>query len=84
LLLSQLHHPLIKKVNHFGLWVSLKFQTEEIAQNIIHHCITKGCITDWFLFAQSSLRIAPPLIITEQQIEEACTIILSVIKEQNL
>jgi acetylornithine/succinyldiaminopimelate/putrescine aminotransferase len=84
LLLSRLHHPFIKKVNHFGLWASLKFQTEEITQNIIHHCIHKGCITDWFLFAPDCLRIAPPLTITEQQIEEACSIILSAIKEQNL
>ena len=83
LLLSQLQHPFIKKINHFGLWVSLKFQSEEIAQNIIHHCINKGCITDWFLFAPDALRIAPPLIITQEEILQACDIILSCISEEN-
>lgn len=83
LLLSRLHHPLIEKMNHFGLWASLKFQSDEIAQNIIHRCIKKGCITDWFLFAPDSLRIAPPLIITREEILQACNIILSCINEEN-
>ncbi|MEO0877809.1 MAG: aspartate aminotransferase family protein, partial [Bacteroidota bacterium] len=33
-------------------------------------------ITDWFLFNDRCLRIAPPLIITEEEIREACRIIL--------
>ena len=31
---------------------------------------------DWFLFNDKCLRIAPPLIITETEIEKACKIIL--------
>jgi len=34
-------------------------------------------LTDWFLFNDCSLRIAPPLIITEAQIHEACAVILA-------
>ena len=83
LLLQHLQHPVIKKVNHFGLWAALKFYSAEVAYTIIHECVNKGIITDWFLFAPHCLRMAPPLIITEQEIEEACAIILSVIKEQN-
>jgi 4-aminobutyrate aminotransferase-like enzyme len=37
--------------------------------------------TDWFLFAANALRIAPPLIITAREIEEACAIILKSIDE---
>ena len=81
LMLSQLNHPSINKINHFGLWASLQFNSAEIAQNIIHTCVEKGVITDWFLFAPDRLRIAPPLIITEQEIAEACTIIIQSIKE---
>lgn len=84
LLTQQLQHPLIKKINHFGLWAALKFYSAETAYSVIHKCVNKGIITDWFLFAPHCLRIAPPLIVTEQQIEEACAIISAVIKEQNL
>lgn len=79
LFVAQLQHPSIKKVNHFGLWASLQFQSAKIAQNIIHTCVQNGCITDWFLFAPDRLRIAPPLSIQKNEILQACDIILSVI-----
>jgi len=79
---SQLNHPEIKTINHFGLWASLKFQSAETAQNIIHNCVEKCCITDWFLFAPDCLRIAPPLIIEREEILRACDIILSAIDNE--
>jgi acetylornithine/N-succinyldiaminopimelate aminotransferase len=33
-------------------------------------------MTDWFLFAPECLRIVPPLIISEDEITHACSIIL--------
>jgi acetylornithine/succinyldiaminopimelate/putrescine aminotransferase len=80
--IKYLSHPLIKKMQHAGLWISLQFESVEIAQAIIRSCIDKGLITDWFLFAPDHLRIAPPLIITETEIQEACNIILSVADEE--
>ncbi|MFT4153062.1 aspartate aminotransferase family protein [Parafilimonas sp.] len=79
-LTEQLQHPSIKKINHFGLWASLQFESMETAQNIIHKCVEHGLITDWFVFAPDRLRIAPPLIMEEDEIEKACKIILEVIK----
>jgi acetylornithine/N-succinyldiaminopimelate aminotransferase len=81
-LINHLHHASIKKINHFGLWASLQFNSEETAQNIIRNCVKKGCITDWFLFAPDYLRIAPPLIIQQDEILQACDIILQVINEE--
>ena len=48
----------------------------DFIQKVIAHCLEQGLITDWFLFNDSSLRIAPPLIITEEQIRWACKVIL--------
>lgn len=79
LFVAQLQHPSIKKINHFGLWASLQFQSAEIAQNIIHTCVEQGCITDWFLFAPDCLRITPPLSIQKNEILQACDIILSAV-----
>jgi 4-aminobutyrate aminotransferase-like enzyme len=39
----------------------------------------KGLVTDWFLFAPHCLRIAPPLVISDELIGEACDILLSAI-----
>lgn len=81
LLLQRLQHTAIVSVNHCGLWMSLQFKSAEIAQSIIHCCVKNGLVTDWFLFAADRLRIAPPLIITENELHQLCDIILQSIDE---
>ncbi len=46
---------------------------------IIDYGIENGVITDWFLFCDNSMRIAPPLTITEAEIRQACEVILRAI-----
>ncbi|MGB1248156.1 MAG: aspartate aminotransferase family protein [Chitinophagales bacterium] len=74
-------HPKIKGINRVGLMMALGFDSFETNKKIIDTCIKNGVITDWFLFNSESMRIAPPLIITEEQIREACSIILASINE---
>lgn len=68
------------KLNRIGLMMSLEFPNFETNKKIIDACISNGVITDWFLFAPNKLRICPPLTISEAEIEEACTIINTVLK----
>lgn len=72
---KNLQHPLIKNIRGKGLFLSLEFEDEDLNKKIIHRCLDKGVLVDWFLFASTCLRIAPPLTITETQIETACKII---------
>ena len=72
-----LRHPSIKSVRGKGLLIAVEFSNENTLQTIIKKCITKGLITDWFLFAPNCMRIAPPLIIKKEEIKMACEIILS-------
>ncbi len=48
---------------------------------VIQHCMATGLITDWFLFANNKIRIAPPLTITNEEILNACSIIVDSIKK---
>ena len=73
-------HPEIKSIRRKGLMMALEFDSYEQNKRIIDHCIEKGVLTDWFLFAPQCMRIGPPLIITEGEIKEACKIILAAIK----
>jgi acetylornithine/N-succinyldiaminopimelate aminotransferase len=74
-----LTHPTIKKIRGKGLMLAVEFDSFEQNKKIIDKCLKRGLITDWFLFAGNCLRIAPPLIISEDQITEAChTIIESI------
>jgi acetylornithine/succinyldiaminopimelate/putrescine aminotransferase len=83
LLKSLLTHPKIKAVRSFGLWMAVEFSSFELCKKIIDQCIIKGVFTDWFLFAPACMRISPPLIISIDEIKEACSIILEAIEESN-
>lgn len=80
---SLLVHPKIRSIHSYGLWMSVEFDSFDINKKIIDTCIVNGVMTDWFLFASNCLRISPPLLITEDQIKKACTIILQACSNNN-
>lgn len=71
-----LKHPKIKKIQIKGLLIAVEFDDVETNHQAIAKCIEQGIITDWFLFAPYCMRIAPPLIISNEEIHHACEIIL--------
>lgn len=81
LFLKYLQHPAIRKITHKGLLMAVHLDSFENLQKVIHSCIEKGLLTDWFLFESNALRIAPPLIITDEEIQFACNIILESLNE---
>jgi acetylornithine/succinyldiaminopimelate/putrescine aminotransferase len=66
----------ISHIRSAGLMIALQLDNYEHVKRVIDRCIEKGIILDWFLFNDSSIRIAPPLIINDEQIKEACQVIL--------
>jgi acetylornithine/succinyldiaminopimelate/putrescine aminotransferase len=74
-----LRHPAIKEVRGKGLMLAVEFDSFDVLKRVIDRAIENGVITDWFLFCDNSMRIAPPLIITEAQIQEACAVILEAV-----
>lgn len=76
-----LQHPAIKEVRSLGLMMAVEFESFEMNKKVIDKCIERGLLTDWFLFAPECLRIAPPLIISEEEIGQACKIIIDVLNE---
>ena len=81
LFLHKLEHKAIKKVSAYGLLIAIHFENYETNKKIIDQCIVNGVFTDWFLFADQALRVAPPLTISEEEIDEACEIIIKSINE---
>lgn len=73
-------HPKIKSIRNKGLMMAVEFESFEVLKPIIDRAIEKGIITDWFLFCDDAMRIAPPLVITHEEIEIACQIILESIE----
>jgi len=72
-----LQHPEIKEIRGKGLMLSIQLSNFEQVEYVSNFCSDKGIIIDWFLHCDTAMRIAPPLIISEAEIELACTIILA-------
>ena len=69
-------HPTIKEVRGKGLMLAVELESFELNKKIIDHCIANGIIVDWFLHCSNAMRIAPPLIISHNDIRKACTVII--------
>lgn len=70
-----LNHPEIKEIRGIGLFMAVELRDFDQVKTVIDIAVEKGLVTDWFLFHESAFRIAPPLIITESQIKQACDIL---------
>jgi acetylornithine/N-succinyldiaminopimelate aminotransferase len=73
-------HPAIKQIRGKGLMLAIEFESFDLNKKIIDRCIANGVITDWFLHCSNAMRLAPPLIITADEIRKACTVILEAIE----
>jgi acetylornithine/succinyldiaminopimelate/putrescine aminotransferase len=72
---EMLKHPAIRKITHCGLMMAVHLDQFSNVRKVIDKCLDNGVLTDWFLFADHCMRIAPPLIIEEDAIAESCGII---------
>ncbi|MBV8389627.1 MAG: aspartate aminotransferase family protein [Mucilaginibacter sp.] len=72
-------HPTIKEVRGKGLMLAIELENFDLNKKIIDRCIENGVVVDWFLHCSNSMRIAPPLIITHDEIRKACEIIVGAI-----
>ncbi|MFN2456917.1 MAG: aspartate aminotransferase family protein [Chitinophagaceae bacterium] len=85
LFISLLVHPKIKSLRTCGLWLAVEFDSLGTCKKVVNNCLAPSSgsgsvFTDWFLFAPNCLRISPPLVISQEQIQSASEIILSSIK----
>ena len=75
-----LQHPKIIEIRGKGLMLGIELGSFLRVEQVSNYCLDKGVIIDWFLHYDGALRLAPPLIISEAEIREACQIILEAIE----
>jgi putrescine aminotransferase len=78
---KKLVHPAIKSIRGIGLLLAVELDDFEMVKNVIDTAIKYGAVMDWFIFYDSAFRIAPPLVITEKQIEDTVEILIKSIDE---
>ncbi len=72
---QNLQHPAIKALRSKGLLIALELENEQAVLDVLHKALKQGVFSDWFLFAAHCIRIAPPLSISESEIQQACAVL---------
>ena len=62
-------HPAVKEIRAAGLLIAVDLGDAAKAKKMLYLLLDEGVLTDWFLFQGTSFRIAPPLCITDQEID---------------
>ncbi len=64
----------IREIRGKGALLAIDVGNAELALDITRLALAEGIITDWFLFAPHCVRLAPPLVITDEELNFAIEI----------
>ena len=78
---EKLVHPLISEVRGEGLFLAVRVNDPSYIPYIIAHAPDYGLVLDYFLFCNDAFRIAPPLIINDNQITDACNSLMKLLDD---
>ena len=74
-------HPKIKEIRGKGLMLAIELDDVEVCRDIVHKGLDKGLIMFFFLFTQTSVRLSPPLTISEDEIRTASKLIIDILND---
>ena len=66
------HHRALREIRGRGLMLALELKNPDNLFPAVKACRNEGLLVDWFLFNNRSLRFAPPLIISEEEVNLVC------------
>ena len=78
---SLLKHKMIKEIRRKGLFFAIELENPAVVQKVVEGCKEKGLLSFWFLSCPESFRIAPPLVISTEEINISCAIITEVMDQ---
>lgn len=62
----------VKEIRNVGMLMAVEFDDIDLCNRVTKLALEEGLVSESFLFRQSALRIAPPLTITNEEIEIIC------------
>ena len=78
---NRLQHDCILKIRGKGLFLAVVLDEVFDVGEFISRAFTNGLVIDQFLFSKDSFRIAPPLIITEKEVDDSVRLILQTLDQ---
>ncbi|PKO08652.1 MAG: aspartate aminotransferase family protein [Chloroflexi bacterium HGW-Chloroflexi-2] len=77
----QKKYPVIVDVRGKGLMIGLEFATPELTKKIVGRAQDLGLILSWSIYAGGTVRVAPPLNVLPEEIDQALNILEKAITE---
>ena len=73
--LAQLASPAVTAIRGIGLLIGIELESAELTRQVAAKCIESGVIVNWTLNCDRVVRLAPPLTISEEEVDFALRII---------
>ncbi len=70
-----LQHPKVRDIRWKGLFFGVELGSPEAVQKVVEYCLDKGLLVYWFLSNPNSFRLAPPLNISDEDLQKAIRIL---------
>jgi len=71
----------VRDVRGLGFFYAIEFNTEAAAEKFVTACRERGLIIGWTLHHTTIVRMAPPLVISNEELKEAAEIMQSAMQE---
>lgn len=69
----------VQELRGKGLMYAAEVGSFDMVLRVIARCLDAGVLTDWFLHCNTAIRIAPPLVISEQELSDGLEILANAI-----
>ena len=78
---QKLRHPLISDLRGRGAMLGMELPDATRTQQVVRRCLDRGLLLGWTLHAGNLVRLAPPLNITEEVLDEALDLLVASLDE---
>ncbi len=83
LIRQELNVPGVLELRGKGLLYAAEVGEFDRVLRVIASCLEQGVITDWFLHCNTAIRIAPPLVISEDELRDGLRILAAAITAES-
>jgi 4-aminobutyrate aminotransferase-like enzyme len=80
---QELNVPGVLELRGKGLLYAAEVGEFDRVLRVIARCLEQGVITDWFLHCNTAIRIAPPLVISEEELRDGLRILAAAITAES-
>lgn len=74
---QKLQHSIIKEIRSSGMMMAVELTKRKYLKHVVSQAFNEGALIDYFLFNDRSFRLAPPLIYSIEELDQALDVLLS-------